>query len=271
MKKFLIVLAFISFFADVFPGNVDTVYIHSRSMDKEVPNIVITPDEYSKVKEGYPVLYLLHGAGNDFTEWMGYIPDLPAYADIYSMLIVCPDAGRTSWYFDSPVDTSMKYETYVVKELVGWIDEHYKTIRDRNKRAIVGLSMGGHGALYLAFRHQDLWGAAGSIAGGVDFRPFPNNWDLAKRLGSYAEYPDNWEKNTVINMLHLLDGRQLKILFDCGVDDIFYDPNRRLHQEMLMRNIPHEYLSRPGKHDLDYWKVAIKYQLFFVHDFFNYQ
>ena len=70
-------------------------------------------------------------------------------------------------------------------------------------------------------------------------------------------------------MLYLLDGKSLKLIFDCGVDDFFYDANVRLHNKMLERNIPHEYIERPGKHNWDYWSNAIKYQLLFFNDFFN--
>jgi len=80
-------------------------------------------------------------------------------------------AVKTSWYFDSPIDKEMNYETYVSKELIGAIDTKYNTLANRESRAITGLSMGGHGAFYLAFRHQDIWGAAGSMSGGLDIRP----------------------------------------------------------------------------------------------------
>ncbi len=269
MKRYLAGLILLYGFSILHAGRIDTVMVYSPSMDKEIPNIVVVPDESTMSGKGFPVLYLLHGAGNDYTEWLRYRPDLDRVADEYGFIIVCPDAGRTSWYFDSPVDPSMKYETYVSDELVHWIDSHYPAIPEKGKRAIAGLSMGGHGALYLAFRHTDLYGAAGSMAGGVDIRPFPNNWDLSLRLGRYSEHPENWEKNTVINLLYHLNGKNLKILFDCGNDDPFCDANRRLHRKMLERNIPHTYIERPGGHNLKYWLETIKYQLFFFREFFQ--
>ena len=129
--------------------------------------------------------------------------------------------------------------------------------------------MGGHGAFYLAFRHPEVWGAAGSMSGGLDIRPFPNNWDIAKRLGTYAENKTNWEENTVINLVYLLDGRNLKLIFDCGVNDFFYDVNKRMHEKLLERNIPHEYVERPGAHNWEYWTNAVKYHVLFFHDFFE--
>lgn len=137
------------------------------------------------------------------------------------MIIVCPDGAYGSWYLDSPIDPDFQYETYIAIELVNWIDKNYPTIPSRTGRAITGLSMGGHGALYLAFRHQDIFGAAGSMSGGVDIRPFPNNWDLEKRLGKQSEYPERWEQHTVIELLHLLTPNSLKLIIDCGTEDFF--------------------------------------------------
>ena len=172
-------------------------------------------------------------------------------------------------YFDSPIDEKMKYETYISKELISAIDKKYNTSDKNTNRAITGYSMGGHGAFYLAFKHPDVWGAAGSIHGGLDIRPFPNNWDIHKRLGDYSKYKENWEKNTVINMVNRLDGKNLKLIFDCGVDDFFYNENKRLHKKLVERNIPHDYIERPGGHDWNYRSNSIKYQLIFFSNYFK--
>ena len=128
--------------------------------------------------------------------------------------------------------------------------------------------MGGHGAFYLSFRNKDIWGAAGSMSGGLDIRPFPTGWDLPQRLGSYADHKENWEDNTVHNLVYLLKPGDLKLIMDCGTDDFFFGVNQRFHKKLLQRNIPHEYIIRPGKHNWPYWKNAIKYQLVFFNDFF---
>lgn len=250
-------------------SQVDTLKINSIAIKKQIPNLVITPNGYSNSGKKVPVLYLLHGAGGNYKSWLSEVPMIKEYADLYNIIIVCPDGGNTSWYFDSPIAKDMQYETYVSKELVSTIDQKYHTLAQKSGRAITGLSMGGHGAFYLAFKHQDIWGAAGSMSGGVDIRPFPNNWDIAKRLGSYSQNPDIWEKNTVINMLYLLNGKDLKLIFDCGTTDFFYDVNKRLHLAMLEKNIPHDYIERPGEHNWDYWRNAIKYQLTFFDTYFK--
>ncbi|MBP1841236.1 alpha/beta hydrolase [Formosa algae] len=269
MTKKIICILILFLSCKGFASRVDTLLVHSHAMNKEVKNVVIIPDNYSKTNTAYNVVYLLHGAGGDYKAWLGKAPAIKKYADDYNIIIVCPDGDKTSWYFDSPIDASMKYETYVSDELITKIDQTYNTTASKSGRAISGYSMGGHGALYLAFKHQDIWGAVASMSGGVDIRPFPLRWDIAKRLGTYAENKAHWEQNTVINLVYLLDGKQLNILFDCGVDDFFYDANLRLHNKLKARNIPHDFISRPGGHTNTYWSNSIQYHMLFFNDFFK--
>lgn len=262
-------IAFACIAANAWAVKIDTVRTYSQVMKKEIPAIVITPDSYSQ-KNVYPVVYMLHGySGNYAGDWASPQWETSHYADLFNMIFVVPDGGFGSWYFDSPVDPAFQYETYIAKELVDFVDKNYSTVKSREGRAITGLSMGGHGAFYLAFRHQDIFGAAGSTSGGVDFRPFPNNWDIAKRLGSYAEHPDVWEKNTVINMTHLLTPNSLALIFDCGTEDFFYEVNCKLHEKLLYLNIPHEFTSRPGSHNHEYWKRSIVNHLIFFDRYFK--
>jgi len=107
------------------------------------------------------------------------------------------------------------------------------------------------------------------MSGGVDIRPFPENWDLSKRLGSYAGHPENWERNSVINLVYLLTPGALKITFECGSGDFFYQVNCNLHEKLLERNIPHDFTVRPGAHNWEYWGNAIAFQSVFFHRFFT--
>lgn len=249
-------------------ARIDTISTISKVMNKEIKAVVVTPDNYSG-KKRLPVVYLLHGYGDNYAGgWIQKGRGFETLADMYNMIVVCPDGGVSSWYFDSPVDKTYQYETYITRELIPFVDSHYTTVSNRFGRGITGLSMGGHGALYLSFRHQDLFGVAGSMSGGVDIRPFPNNWDIARRLGKYSEKPENWEANTVVNMVHLLTPNSLALIIDCGSEDFFYKVNCQLHEKLLDRNIPHDFISRPGVHNWDYWKNAIQYQLLFMHNFF---
>ena len=129
--------------------------------------------------------------------------------------------------------------------------------------------MGGHGAMYLGIRHQDLFGSMGSMSGGVDIRPFPQKWGISKRLGTIEEYPENWENNTVINLTHLLQPGAMNIVIECGSEDFFYEVNCNLHKKLLEAKIPHDFYSRPGGHNWTYWRNAIKYQTLYFSECFK--
>ncbi|WP_290792535.1 alpha/beta hydrolase [Flavihumibacter sp. UBA7668] len=252
-----------------FAATVDTVITRSAAMQKDIKAVVIKPENYEEAAKRFPVVYLLHGYSGNYSNWIQKVQNIKDDADRYNLLIVCPDGGFGSWYWDSPVDPAYRYETYVAKELVNWVDRQYKTIALPEGRAITGLSMGGHGALYLALKHKDVFGAAGSMSGGVDIRPFPNNWDMSKRLGNYADNKTVWEERTVINLLHLAEPGKPALIVDCGTEDFFYEVNERLHTELLYRKIPHEYYTRPGAHNWEYWTIAVRFQLLYMHQFFQ--
>ncbi|MEO6849349.1 MAG: alpha/beta hydrolase family protein [Mucilaginibacter sp.] len=268
-RIFVLLLLITAFVTDsVVAARVDTVSTTSTSMHEKIKAVVIIPDRYD-TKVTYPVLYLLHGYSGNYADWITKAPEVKSLADTYDMIIVCPDGGPDSWYVDSPVKAGSMYETYVGTELPAWIDEHYSTIKNRAGRAITGLSMGGHGALFIAFRHQDIFGAAGSMSGGVDLRPFPTQWNLDHVLGSYSQNPDRWDKYSVINLTYLLTPGSLALTFDCGSQDFFYQVNKNLHDKLLERNIPHDFTVRPGGHTWDYWGNSINYQALFFSGFFN--
>lgn len=265
MLSVLLCLLYVTTFAQ----KVDTVSVTSPSMNIQLKNIVILPEGYQdNGTEAYPVLYLLHGHGGNFKSWLDIKPSLPRIASEKEMIIVCPE-GKTSWYWDSPKNPSMKFETYISNELVSYIDSHYKTRKTSKGRAIAGLSMGGHGALWLAIRHPDIYGACGSMSGGVDIRPFPNNWNMKESLGSYKENAAIWDSHTVINQLHLIQPESLAIIFDCGTDDFFFQVNEDLHRQLLHRNIKHDYITRPGGHSGTYWANSVEYQILFFSNFFS--
>lgn len=246
---------------------IDTISVFSNKMQSEVKNLVILPQGYSKTKQ-YPVVYLLHGYGGSQKTWMRIKPSLPQDISSLQMIIVCPD-GKNSWYWDSPINPKSQYETFVSKELIDFIDKKYSTIQSPKGRAITGLSMGGHGGLWLGIRHQDVFGACGSMSGGVDIRPFPNNWEMKKSIGDYKNNPSVWDEHTVINQISKIEPNSTQIIIDCGVNDFFYEVNQKLHEKLLYHNIQHDYIVRPGKHDGNYWKNAIDYQLLFFHKFFS--
>lgn len=247
---------------------VDTVTIHSK-MGHDLKNVVILPKSYAEGNTRYPVVYLLHGCGGNYASWITIKPELPQLASQYNLIIVCPDGLINSWYWNSPLNKDMQFEDYISDEVIRYTDSHYRTIADRSARAISGLSMGGHGAMWNAIRHRNVFGAAGSISGGLDIRPFPTNWKMQNQLGEFASNKKRWDEHTVINLIPSLKDGDLAIIIDCGVDDFFLEVNRRAHQSLLDHNIKHDYIERPGAHNNAYWNNSIDYQLLFFHKFFN--
>ena len=247
-------------------AKVDTIAIYSNAMHKDLKCVVILPDDYSAGKN-FPAVYLLNGYSGGYKDWVR--PNVKTTADEYGIIAVCVDGGYESWYFDSPADTSSKYETYISKEIPAYIDAHYRTIKDREHRAIAGLSMGGHGAMYLAIKHKDFFGACASMSGGVDFTPFPDNWAIAKVLGDYEHHKTLWEQNTVNYLVGFLKDKDLAISFECGTEDFFINVNRALHEKLLSLKISHDYAERPGAHNWTFWDNAILHQMLFFHNYFS--
>ncbi len=250
-------------------GTVDTISIYSNSMKKEIKAVVIKPGSYKKKTNRFPVVYLLHGYDGWYSNWILREPQLLSYADAYQTIIVCPDGAKNSWYFDSPLDTACRYETYIANEVVDYIDKNYRSIADKKYRAITGLSMGGHGALFLALRHPDIFGAAGSMSGGLDMKEIGYRFDVPLRIGDTLKHPQNWIDYSLNGIIDKYTRTPVAIMFDCGIGDIFIEGNRRLHQKMLALKIPHEYAEKPGVHDWNYWRSSLPFHLLFFRNFFN--
>ncbi len=265
MVQRLILLLFLT---QVWGGHLDVVQVESKAMGRPMSAILVTPEDYDQGQTPYPVVYLLHGYSGDYRNWSEKA-DLPAASDRYGIIIVCPEGGYNSWYLDSPIDPTSQYESWIVSDLVVWVDTYYRTMDTRKFRAITGLSMGGHGALYLAIRHPDVFGAAGSMSGGVDLRYSTKRWEIADKLGSFEDYPERWETHSVVGMVDQIQTDSIALFIDCGVDDFFIGVNRTLHNLLLDREIPHEYIERPGGHSWGYWTHALDYHLLFFRQVFD--
>lgn len=240
----------------------DTVAVMSHVMDRAIKNTVIVPRAYyADTTRRWPVVYLLHGADGCYSDWPRKA-NLDSLANRYEVIIVCPD-GQDSWYFDSPIDPTMQFETYVGTELVNWIDEHYRTIDSPKGRAITGLSMGGHGALWIGWRHPDTFGQTGSMSGGVNITKFPDRWLIQRMLGKYSANPKRWADHAVVNLVPTLKAGRQRITIDDGESDFFLEVNNELHAALLKAKIPHDYTIRPGGHSWNYWVNSLDYHLLF--------
>lgn len=256
---------FDSIYPDRYPGMVGEMSVESRYIVSPAKINVALPEGYdaTDTSKRYPVVYLLNGHGGNNRTWSTILP-LDSLATAYETIIVCPD-GRNSWYWDSPIDPKMQMESYVVNELVPFVDSMFNTRAERSQRAITGLSMGGHGGLWLGLRHPELFGNCGSTSGGVDIRPFPTKWNMADRLGNRDANPKRWDEHTVMTLVPKIKKGEFNIIFDCGTEDFFIKVNNNLHRELNRRGIKHTYLTSPGIHNAKYWSKSILPQM----DFFS--
>jgi S-formylglutathione hydrolase FrmB len=270
MKQFSVFFSvglFVAFAAQA--ARVDSIAVESQAMNTKIKTIVIIPDKALNAQaQGCPTVYLLNGYDGNEKQWPGLKSDLPKIADEKGIIFVCPD-GKNSWYLDSPLDKTSQFETFISVELIRHIDKNYSTLADRKHRAITGLSMGGHGALFNAFRHKDVFGAVGSTSGAVDIRQRGSNYGLINLLGDISKNPENWETLSVLKQIEKISNGDLAILFDCGVSDFTFPLNEALNKALWDKGIDHEYIIRQGNHNAAYWRNAIDYHILFFSKFFS--
>ena len=257
-------------------ATVDTIVIPSAVMGKDYKAVVVLPAGYEDGETDYPVLYLLHGGIGHFDDWIRQAPDstmLPRLADENNLIIIMPEGEVFSYYLDSPVQEDSQFETYLIREVLPFVDERFRTVASRNGRVITGLSMGGFGALYLSARHPDLFCAAGSMSGALN--PDLEGWGLPEQamqdvgrgfafiLGSKEENPEVYAGANVLTYAEAMKTNDVALTFDCGVSDFLIEPNRKLHRLLLENGTPHDYTERPGGHSWAYWGNSLPYHVLF--------
>lgn len=271
--KILVFAVFLCISSMSYAAKVDTLQVASAAMGKTYKAAVVLPASYAKSKTAFPVMYLLHGAYGHFSDWLKNTPNkklVQSLSDQYNLIIVMPEGETFSFYIDSPVNKESQFETFITQEVIQKVDKTYKTISNRNGRVITGLSMGGHGALYLSARHPDLFCAAGSMSGAVDMSTMLNRESSAQVVklmqpvfGDKSGSSEMYAQHAVMGMLDKIKANKLPLVIDCGVDDFLIEPNRELHRRLVYNKVDHDYTERPGAHTWDYWENSLPYHVLF--------
>lgn len=277
IKKTLTLLAlFLSIHFCASAATVDTIDVPSAAMNRTLKAAVVLPASYQTNKAAFPVLYLLHGGQGSFRDWLTKTPDptlLHRLADQYGIIIVTPEGSAMGYYFDSPLLPDSQFETFIAKEVVAGVESRYRVIREKKGRMIAGLSMGGHGAMFIAARHPELFCAAGSMSGvmNINTKTWKVPADFARSraenfvrlLGPAKDTLNPYSEYTIVGMTDKLKANDVKLMFDVGVDDFLIEPNRDLHRRLLANGTPHDYIERPGAHTWPYWQNALPFQFLF--------
>ncbi len=261
--------------------------IGSELMGEEVHYSIYLPPDYETASRSYPIVYLLHGFGDDDTGWiqMGEVDRIVdgaiATGELPPMIIVMPDGGVT-WYINS-ADGSVPWEDMFLQELMPHVENEYRVREGKRFRGVAGLSMGGWGALTLSMRHPELFAGAAAFSAGV----FPDesvvemeqdtfDWLLGQPLGAglagEARITDHFRAHSPHQLAATADLEQLisvRYWIDCGDDDFLSANNGVLHAQMLEREIPHEYRVRDGQHSWEYWRSGLVAGLEFVTESFR--
>lgn len=218
---------------------------------------VFTPSDYSHdPAKQFPVVYLLHGWMGSYHQWND-ITSCQSLADHYGFILVCPDGLIDSWYINSPAIKGSQYTDFFFLDLVPFIAKNYRI--DPGNVFITGLSMGGHGALYLFAQKPDLFRSAGSLSGVTDLSFCWNEYGISDHLGISDNKPDSkaLAAFSVTGNIDKIAAPKKKIIFSCGGSDRFYKLNTRFKRLCDKHRIDATYLISPGGHDYPYWKSAI--------------
>ena len=212
----------------------------------------------------FPVLYLLHGLSDDHTTWIRRT-SIERYVAGMPLIVVMPDCER-GWYTDAAAIPTFAFETFILDDLLGFVDSTFPTRASRGGRAIAGLSMGGYGAFKLALKHPDIFCAAVSLSGALKITERISNVnevrDREMRLIFGEELRDSED---VWKLAESVDPAIRPALwFDCGTEDFLIEHNRATHEHFQKLGIPHHYSERPGEHSWALWDAVIQEALGFV-------
>jgi putative tributyrin esterase len=250
------------------PSRGECLAVRSRILGRAVPYCVLLPPSYAaQTSRRYPVAYYLHGLGDNeqmFLNSGGWnrIEDLWERHELGEFLIVTPAGGRS--FFINSRDGRERYEDFFLKEFIPFIETHYRIRRGRAFRAIGGISMGGYGALHIAFSHPELFVAVSvHSAALIEKLPSMPAADAPQPaplgiLGDAFGRPLDrtfWNRNNPITLARTVNLSGLKIYFDCGSEDDygFNAGAEALHRVLLARHIPHEFHLYPGGHNWAYF------------------
>jgi S-formylglutathione hydrolase FrmB len=248
-------------------GRVECNSLPSKILQRPVSYCIILPPSFDTEKtRRFSVLYFLHGLGDNEQSFIhtgawNLTEDLLSTGDIKEFLIVTPNGGA-SFYINSK-DGKVRYEDFLLQEFFPFIEKRYRVEPGRSHRAIAGISMGGYGALHLAFAHPLLFSSVSAHSAAL-MDKFPAFLGSApdsvstRMLGHvFGNPPDRsfMERNSPLTLAKSADLRGLKVYFDCGDQDDygFEDGATALDKILTSRHIPHEYHLYPGRHDAEYF------------------
>ncbi len=284
LTTFVLLLA-LSLSANAQPGKVfDNLSLRSEILDSERKYAVYLPPDYEASERSYPVLYLLHGSGDDQTGWVQFgevlhISDKAIREGKSTpMIIVMPDAntGRRGYFND--ISNTWRYEDFFFDELMPHVEKEFRIKAEKRYRAVSGLSMGGGGTYMYALHRPDLFSSAAPLSASVGSGSVEQFKARMERSGASldgitdAQIEEYISRHSAISLINSMDPEKIKSVrwfIDCGDDDFLYEGNSQAHIDLRKLQIPHEFRIRDGAHNWTYWRESLPEVLHFVSQAFH--
>ena len=244
---------------------------------------IYLPPDYETSQRTYPVLYLLHGAGDDQTGWVqfGEVQQIAEKAfsegKATPMIIVMPDANTGQRGYANDVRNEWRYEDFFFQELMPYVEKMYRIKTEKRFRAVAGLSMGGGGSFTYALHHPELFSSACPLSAATGPLTLDDTKAQLKRSKPDITYTDveveaYYKRQSVLELVKNVPDDQKKAVrwyIDCGDDDFLYEGNSLVHIAMRKKEIPHEFRIQDGGHTWTYWRKALPTVLSFISDAFH--
>lgn len=227
----------------------------SVALHRKMPYRMVMPATVAP-KEKLPVVYLLHGGGGGYRDWTNY-SDVAKYAE-QGMILVMPE-GNSSYYTNSAGNPQDRYEDYIVNDMISEVEQKYPAATGRSNRAIIGVSMGGFGAVKIALKHPQLFAFAGGISPAVDVptRPFSVKRISQWRFHSSIFGPSGSQtrrENDPYALARSVDPTRTPYLFlTCGEQEGLLPANRKLAAILEERGFAYEFHTAAGDHNWVQW------------------
>jgi enterochelin esterase-like enzyme len=260
----------------------DNLTLQSDILNMERKYAVYLPPDYESSERSYPVLYLLHGGGDDQTGWVQF-GEILHIADqairngtATPMIVIMPDANTGQRGYFNSIDGQFRYEDFFFEELMPHVEKKYRIKAEKRYRAVAGLSMGGGGTFMYALHRPDLFSSACPLSASVG----PISLDEAKSRLERAGQPipsdqvleTYYKTHSALNLIESMPAEEIKKIrwfIDCGDDDFLFEGNALVHIALRKKEVPHEYRVRDGRHSWTYWRESLPVVLSFVSDAFH--
>jgi enterochelin esterase-like enzyme len=255
----------------------DNLTMESEILGMQRQYAVYLPPDYETSQRSYPVLYLLHGGGDDQTGWIQF-GEVLRIADeairngtATAMLIVMPDANTGKRGYFNDIRGEWRYEDFFFEEFMPFVEKQYRIKGEKHYRAISGLSMGGGGTFMYALHHPELFSSACPLSASCGPLTLDDMDRYLERRGIQADSGEQKEayfkRHSALALVDDMPAEELKSVrwyIDCGDDDFLYEGNSLIHIALRKKEIPHEFRIRDGAHNWTYWRESLPDVLSFV-------